>query len=128
MASAISMVADGTYRLNVGGANVDPDGGLALQFTVAGTNSLVLKANVAPPGAAQDLQGIEYTSDDGETIAADTAITASGIVYVTPAHAALDLYADLNWTSGSVLARAYPGTVDRFVVALPGSKFSSDAA
>ena len=99
-----------TTLINVGGANTGPDG-LQLIFTITGTNSLVLKKNTAPPGAAQSLSNIAYVNGSLAAQSAGTAITASGIAYITPENAGFDIYATNTWTSGLVVVRAIPSSL-----------------
>ncbi len=111
MAQAIQTLdADGDFLLNTGSQNVGPDG-VQFAFTVTGTNSLVLKKNTAPPGAAVNLVSVAFVDGGLTARAADTAITATGIAYVSAADAALDLYATLNWTSGAVVVRTSAASI-----------------
>ena len=100
----------GTFLLNTGPGQSGPDG-LQLIFTVTGTNSLVLKKNTAPPGSAQSLSNIAYVNGSLAAQSAGTAVTASGIAYITPENAGFDIYATNTWTSGAVVVRATPSNL-----------------
>ena len=102
--------SDGDFRINTGGQGVGPDG-LVVSFVITGTNSVVLKKNTAPPGSAVSLTSIGYLDDALAAVVADTAITATGTVYVSREDAGFDLYAVLNWTSGDVLVRVATASV-----------------
>lgn len=115
---------DGSFRVLTGGENVTPNVGVALQFTVTGTNSFVLGRNTAPPGSAVTLMDIPYTAADGETIAAGVAMTTSQLVYLRAEDAATDVYVTLAWTSGSVVVNSYPIGLNRTNIDAPGSPFS----
>lgn len=97
----------GTFLINTGGQGVGPDG-LALLFTETGTQSLVLKVNTAPPGAAASYTNIPYRNGSLAVIGAGNAITSSGIYYVSAENAALDLYMTLTATSGSTVVEVSP--------------------
>ena len=99
-----------TTLINAGGSNSGPDG-LQIIFTITGTNSLVLKKNTAPPGAAQSLSNIPYVNKSLAAQSAGTAVTASGIAYITPENAGFDIYATNTWTSGAVVVRATPSNL-----------------
>lgn len=97
--------ADAATLLNPAAANVGPDG-VCFTFTITGTNSLVLSKNTAPPGATPVLVDVAYLNGSLALQSAGTAITATGLAYVSPDDAALDLWATLNWTSGAVVSFA----------------------
>ncbi len=97
--------ADAATLLNPGAANVGPDG-VCFTFTITGTNSLVLSKNTAPPGSTPVLVDVAYLNGSLALQSAGTAITATGLAYVSPDDAALDLWATLNWTSGAVVSFA----------------------
>lgn len=101
-ATAFTLDATATTLVNTGGTNIGPDG-VCFQFTVTGTNSVVLKKNTAPPGAAASYTNVAYVDGSLVAQAAGTAITATGIAYVSAADAALDLYATNTWTSGAAV-------------------------
>lgn len=119
-----TLSSDGDFRLLHGGENVTPNVGVALQFTVTGTNSFVLGRNTAPPGSAVSLAEIPYTAADGETIAAGVALTTSQLVYLRAEDAATDVYATLAWTNGSVVVNSYPIGVNVTNVEAAGVPFS----
>lgn len=96
------ITSSATVRINPAGANSSPDGVL-VQFTVTGTNSVVLKKNAAPPGAAQNLVNVAFRNASLVSQSAGTAITASGLAYVSAEDSSLDLYAVNTFTSGSVI-------------------------
>lgn len=100
----------GATLLNVGGANVSPDG-LALMLTVTGTNSLVLSRNTAPPGAAVSLSNVAYLNGSLVAQSAGTAITASGVVYISADLAGADIWGTNTWTSGAVVVFAGPAAI-----------------
>lgn len=95
---------DGNFLLNAAPGLSGPDG-IALLFTITGTTSGVLAVNTAPPGAAVALTNIPYLNGSLVEQSAGTAITASGLAYVSAAYAALDLYLVLNWTSGATVVQ-----------------------
>ena len=99
------LTSDGDFLLNPAGEGVGPDG-VVLTITVSGTNSLVLKKNMAAPGAAVSLVEVGYLNGSLAAQSAGTAITASGLAYVSREDAGFDLYGALDWTSGSVLVKA----------------------
>lgn len=97
-----TLSSTGVYRLNVAPDNVGPDG-VRFQFTIDGTTSGVLAKNTAPPGSAVSLTNVAYLNASLVVQAAGTAVTASGLAYITAADAALDLYLTLTHTSGTVV-------------------------
>ena len=107
---AITITSTSTVRLNVGGTDIGPDG-LVVKFTVTGTNSLVLKKNTAPPGSAPSYTDVPYLNALLVAQVAGTAITASGLAYVSAADAALDLFATNTFTSGEVVVFTSPANV-----------------
>src|SRR5262245_61419054 len=103
MSQTFTFVEDGNFLINQFPGVTGPDG-IQLLFTVTGTNSGVLAVNTAPPGSALSLTNIPYLKGSLVEQAAGTAITASGLVYVSANQAARgDLYLVLNWTSGSTV-------------------------
>lgn len=97
----------GTSLLNVGGQTLGDDG-LQLQFTVTGTNSIVLKKLTSPPGAAQSFTNVAWVNESNVLQSAGTAITASGLARISSADAANDIYLTLTATSGSVVVLTGP--------------------
>ena len=104
MSQTYTLAADGNFLLNAAPGLNGPDG-LALLFTITGTSSGVLAVNTAPPGAAVSLTNIGYLNGSRVAQSAGTAITGSGLAYVSAANAALDLYLVLNWTSGTTVVQ-----------------------
>ena len=103
--------ADGNFLLNATPGESSADG-LALTFTITGTNSGVLAVNTAPPGAAVSLANVAYLNGALAPQSAGTAITASGLAYVSAETASRgDLYLVLNWTSGTVVVNVAPSSL-----------------
>ena len=105
-----TLASDDTFLLNTAPGNNGPDG-LVFSITVTGTNSLVLYKNTAPPGSAVSLTSIPYMNASLALQSAGTAITATGLAYVTQENAGFDLYGTLNWTSGSVVIGAATASI-----------------
>lgn len=99
-----------TVLVNPGGTGEGPDG-VRLQCAVSGTNSVVLKKNINPPGVAASLVDVAYLNASLVAQSAGTAITSSGLAYVSAADAAYDLYAVNTWTSGSVVITTAPAVI-----------------
>ena len=99
-----------TVLVNVGGENLGPDG-LRLQFTVTGTNSVVIKQNTAAPGFANSYTNVAYLNQSLVLQSAGTAVTGSGLVYIPLASCGYDLYVTNTWTSGSVVITTAPANI-----------------
>lgn len=109
--STQTLTADGNFLLNATPGEASADG-LALSFTITGTNSGVLAVNTAPPGAAVSLSDVAYLNGSLAAQSAGTAITATGLAYVSAETAARgDLYLVLNWTSGTVVVNVAPSSL-----------------
>jgi len=106
----MTLSATGVYRLNVAPENIGPDG-VRFDFTESGTVSGVLSKNIAPPGSAVSLTNVAYLNGSLASQSAGTAITASGLAYVSAADAALDLYMTLTVTSGSLVVAVAPANI-----------------
>lgn len=115
-----TFTSTGTYLLNTSPENIGPDG-IMLQFTETGTQSMVLSKNTAPPGAAASLTNVAYLNGSLAVQSAGTAVTASGLAYVSAADAALPIYGTLTSTSGSLVVSVSPAN-------LGGSEGSISAA
>ena len=101
--ASYTFTSDNQYLINAAPGVNGPDG-IVCSFVISGTNSGVLKVNTAPPGSAVSLSSVPYLNASLALQSAGTAITATGLAYVSAADAARgDLYLDLNWTSGSVV-------------------------
>lgn len=111
MATTYTFSADDSYLINRAPGEASADG-LVLSFTITGTNSGVLAVNTAPPGAAVSLSNIAYLNGSLVSQSAGTAITATGLAYVSAENATRgDLYLVLNWTSGSVVVNVAPSSL-----------------
>ena len=117
---SFTMTADGNYLLNAT-PGVSSEDGLALSFTITGTNSGVLAVNTAPPGAALSLSDVAYLNGSLIAQSAGTAITATGLAYVSAETASRgDLYLVLNWTSGTVVVTVAPSSLGGSGSGAPG--------
>lgn len=110
MGQTYTLSATGAYRLNIAPENVGPDG-ILLQFTESGTSSIVLSKNIAPPGTTASLTDIGYLNGSLVAQSAGTAITATGLAYVSAADAALDIYGTLTLTSGTLVVNVGPANL-----------------
>jgi hypothetical protein len=110
MGQTYTLTATGEYLLNVAPDNVSPDG-ICLQFTESGTASIVLAKNTAPPGSAVALTNVQYLNGSLAVQSAGTAVTASGLAYISAADAALPIYGTLTLTSGTLVVNVSPANI-----------------
>ena len=107
--AALTIDTTGAYLLSVGGV-YGPDG-IRFQFTESGTSSAVLSKNINPPGSAVSLTNVAYLNGSLALQSAGTAITGSGLAYVSAADVGLDIYLTVTVTSGTLVVEMAPASI-----------------